>query len=122
MLITAVLVAACAAGPVASSTPVSSNACGGFRLAVVNQGPERVAVTINATSAGVVEAGMSLMLVEWLPPPLPRMPWSVVITRSSDGTELGRASFEGGEADQQLLVSTNGVERGPLKSSSPGDC
>jgi hypothetical protein len=105
-----------------STGPVPSNACGGFHLAVVNQGPERVAVTVNGTSVGVVDPGMSLMLVEWLPPPLPRMPWRVVIARSSDGAELGRASFEGGEADQQLLVSTQGVERGPLTSSSPGDC
>lgn len=109
---------ACVSGFMPSNaTPQPSNACGGFHLDVVNQTSGRIAVSINDEPVGEVDPSSTLMLVEWLPPQLPLMPWTVAVTRASDGNEVGSAYFERG-ADQQLMVTADGVNARPAERPS----
>lgn len=103
-------------GPSAPPTtqPIGSNACGGFHLTVVNETGERVTVTVNGQDAGAIEPAKSLTLVQWLPPQLPVMPWTVVVGRASDGTQLGTQRFESGMANQRLVVAADAIAGTPL--------
>ncbi len=101
-------------------TPWPSNACGGFHLKVVNEDSDEVTVTINGTYSETVAGGASDTIVEWLPPfPKPLMPWTVVVTRTADGTQIGSV-YLAGPVDQKVIVSGGQLEYGPYDIR--GDC
>jgi hypothetical protein len=113
------LVVACDLAPAAtpkfgllSPAPDRSNACGGFHLKVVNEDTDQITVTINGTYSGNVAGGASAVIVEWLPPDKPLMPWTVVVTSTIDSTQLGSAYFTG-PVDQRIIVSGGQMEYGP---------
>jgi hypothetical protein len=108
-------VVACQSGP---SAPEKTPPCGGFHLRVINQTVGRINIDVNDTPAAILEPDDSIVLAQYLPPQLPDMPWTVVITRSTDASEIGDARFSGGP-DRDLFVSANGLDEKPLAPPTP---
>lgn len=107
----ALILAACIGStpfPTADPIPQPSGSCGGFHLEVHNLTGEAIGVAISGEPVGDVEGGASLLLVQWGTRQLPLLPWTVVITRAADGSEIGRMRFEG-DVDQHLWVSAAGL-------------
>ena len=112
---TALALAGCTSGPsVGRPTPP----CGGFHLRVINQSSGTVNVDVNDTPAAVLLPGIETILAQYLPPQLPDMPWTVVITRSTDGSQVGDAHFVAGP-DRDLFVDNNGLDEKPFAPPTP---
>jgi hypothetical protein len=101
-----------------SSAPEKTPPCGGFHLRVINQTAGRINIDVNDTPAAILEPSDSKILAQYLPPQLPDMPWTVVITRSTDASKIGDARFVGGP-DRDLFVSANGLDEKPLAPPTP---
>jgi hypothetical protein len=104
---------ACQSGT-ASATPP----CGGFHLRVINQSSGRVNVDVNDTPAVILEPNDEKVLAQYLPPQLPDLPWTVTITRSTDGSEIGNSHFSGGP-DRDLFVKDNGLDEKQFAPPTP---
>jgi hypothetical protein len=111
-----VAVIASIAGCVAASSPshpsadpyagLPSNACGGFHLKLVNQIAASARVALNGASATEVPAGTTLTINEHVSTPQPPpLPWRVVITDVTTGTELFSATMTG-PVDQKVVLSS----------------
>ena len=110
-----ILLASCQAGPsAATATPP----CGGFHLRVINQTTGRINIEVNDTPVRILEPADSTILAQYMPPQLPDMPWTVVITRSTDGEKIGDARFAGGPS-RDLFVSATGLDEEPLAPPTP---
>jgi hypothetical protein len=103
------------------SIPLASSACGGFHLTVANKTAGPVSVEVNGDSVGSIAAGESTTLVQGLSPEVGRMPWNVVVTRSSDGAALASIRYEAGP-DQLLLVTDEGVSPAPGETETAVGC
>lgn len=114
-LAAAVIVGACSSGP---STGNATPPCGGFHLRVINQSSGLINVDVNDTPAVVLAAGDEKVLGQYLPPQLPDMPWTVVVTRSTDGSQIGDAHFFAGP-DRDLFVSGSGLDEKPFAPPTP---
>jgi hypothetical protein len=83
-----------------------SNACGGFHLKLVNQMAATAHVALNGAWATEVPAGTTLTINEHVSTPQPPpLPWRVVITDVTTGTELFSAMMTG-PVDQKVVLSS----------------
>ena len=114
-LATALVVVSCQSG---ASAPEKTPPCGGFHLRVINQTAGRINIDVNDTPAAILEPDDSKILAQYLPPQLPDMPWTVLITRSTDGAKIGDAHFFVGP-DKDLFVSASGLDEEPLAPPTP---
>ena len=114
-LAAAAIVGACSSGP---ATGNATPPCGGFHLRVINQTATRINVDVNDTPAVILAAGDEKVLGQYLPPQLPAMPWTVTITRSTDGSQIGDAHFFSGP-DRDLFVSDNGLDEKSFAPPTP---
>jgi hypothetical protein len=106
---------ACQSGPsVGQPTPP----CGGFHLRVINQSSTTVNVEINQTPALSLGPGDEKVLGQYLPPQQPDMPWTVDVTRSMDGSEIGTSHFVSGP-DRDLFVNNNGLDEKSFAPPTP---
>jgi hypothetical protein len=101
-----------------ASAPEKTRPCGGFHLRVINQTAGRINIDVNDTPAAILESDDSIVLAQYLPPQLPDMPWTVVVTRSTDASKIGDAHFFGGP-DRDLFVSADGLDEKPLAPPTP---
>jgi len=115
VLTLALVLVSCQSG---ASAPEKTPPCGGFHLRVINQTAGRINIDVNDTPAAILEPSDSKVLAQYLPPQLPDMPWTVLITRSTDGEKIGDARFVGGP-DRDLFVSANGLDEEPLAPPTP---
>ena len=112
-LAAAAVLAACTSGPSTGAT-----ACPGFYLRVINQSSGRINVDINNTPVVVLAPNGEKVIGELLPPQPPSMPWTVDITRSTDGSEIGDAHFFGGP-NRDLFVKDNGLDEESFAPPAP---
>jgi hypothetical protein len=118
MLVTlaaAAIVGACAGG---ASGGKPTPPCGGFHLRVINQSSTTVNVDINQTPALSLGPGDEKVLGQYLPPQQPDMPWTVDVTRSTDGSDIGTTHFVSGP-DHDLFVNNNGLDDEPFGPPTP---
>ena len=109
------VLASCQSG---ASAPQQTPPCGGFHLRVINQTAGRINIDVNDTPAAILEPNDSKVLAQFLPPQLPDMPWTVLITRSTDASKIGDAHFFG-RPDRDLFVSANGLDEKSFAPPSP---
>ena len=116
--ISLVLAAGIIASCQGSSGPNATPPCGGFHLRVINQSSGTINVDVNDTPAVVLRPSLEAVLGQYLPPQLPAMPWTVVVTRSTDGSEIGDAHFFSGP-DRDLFVTNNGLDEKSFAPPTP---
>ncbi len=109
------IVGACSSGP---STGNATPPCGGFHLRVINQSSGTINVDVNGTPAVVLRPSLEAVLGQYLAPQLPAMPWTVDVTRSTDGSQIGDAHFFSGP-DRDLFVSNNGLDEKSFAPPTP---
>lgn len=109
------VIAACTGGP---AGPGATPPCGGFHLRVINQTEGRINIDINDTPAAILAPADSIILGQYLPPQRPDMPWTVLITRSTDAAKIGDAHFFAGP-DRDLFVSPTGVDEKQFAPPTP---
>jgi len=102
----------------ASAAPGATPPCGGFHLRVINQTSGRINVDINDTPAVILAPNAERVLAQFIPPQLPEMPWTVTITRSTDGSQIGNSRFFGGP-DRDLFVENNGLDEKQFAPPTP---
>ena len=112
-LAVAAVVGACTAGPSTGAT-----ACPGFYLRVINQSSGRINVDINNSPIVVLGPSDQKVIGEFVAPQPPSMPWTVDITRSTDGAELGNAHFFGGP-NRDLFVTDRGLDEKSFAPPTP---
>ena len=111
----AALIAACTSG---STGPQPTPPCGGFHLRVINQTSGRINVDVNDTPAVILAPNDERVLAQYIPPQLPDMPWTITITRSTDGSQIGESRFFGGP-DRDLFVENNGLDEKQFAPPTP---
>ena len=114
LVVAAGIIASCQASGGSKATPP----CGGFHLRVINQSSGLINVDVNGTPAVVLAAGDEKILGQYLPPQLPDMPWTVDVTKSTDGSEIGDAHFFAGP-DRDLFVTSNGLDEKSFAPPTP---
>jgi hypothetical protein len=117
LVLTTLALAACNSG---ASGPAQTPPCGGFHLRVINNSSTTINVDINQTPALSLGPGDQKVLGQYLPPQQPDMPWTVLVTRSTDGEEIGDAHFFAGR-DRDLVVSNTGLDEQEFAPPTP-DC
>jgi hypothetical protein len=114
LVLAAGIIGSCQSSGSTNATPP----CGGFHLRVINQSSGLINVDVNDTPAVLLAAGDEKILGQYLPPQLPAMPWTVVVRRSTDGSEIGDAHFLSGP-DRDLFVSNNGLDEESFAPPTP---